>query len=151
MKIIKKIVLITMLLFPFIGKSCRQVTKMQNLLFKSNLIVKSKIVSHTDHYYQIKILDVYRDHQIGIKVGDYIKIKKEMNVESSADRVFLEHIENRLTGVAFLTKSERGWTVRDFPFFYDEKVTLRFDYEYCKINGTSAEVKTQLQEYFKEF
>lgn len=151
MRTLRNLLILIMVMFSTIGKADIVPTPMHHLFFKSDLIVKSKIVSHTEHYYKIKILDVYRDHQIGIKVGDYIKIKKEMNVETSVDRVLFGHIENRLTGVAFLRKSEQGWRIRDFPFFYDGKVSIRFDYEYCEIKGTAIQVKTQIQEYFKEF
>ncbi|NOQ72517.1 MAG: hypothetical protein GQ574_10975 [Crocinitomix sp.] len=151
MNILKKIVLIIIVLFPATGKAEIDPARMHELFFKCNLIVQARIVSHTDHDYKIKILDIYRDYQIGIKVGDFIKIKKEMNIESSVDRLSLKNIEDRLTGVAFLTKSEHGWSVRKFPFFYDGNVTFRTDYENCKITGNAAEMKTQIREYYKEF
>ncbi len=151
MEILKKLLLVIIILFPALGRTCQDPTKMHKLFFESNLIVEAKIVSHTDHYYKIKILDVYRDFQIGIKEGDYIKIKKEMNVETSTDKVHLKQIEDRLTGVAFLAKSEYGWRIREFHFFYKGIATIRFDYEFCEINGTSSVVKSQIQEYFKEF
>lgn len=122
---------------------------MHNFLFNTDLIAKAKIVSHTDYY--LKILDVYRDDQTGVKVGDTIKIMNEFNVIKSVKHVHRKAIEDRLTGVAFLGKSEERWGIGRFPLFIDERVTIRFDSEYCRINGNSTEVKTQIREYFKEF
>lgn len=151
MRILKIIILLFVILFQFAGKADVVGTPMHHLLFKSTLIAKAKIVNHTLHYYEIEISDIYQDNQSGIKEGDTIRIKKEMNVITSVDKVHRKNIEHRLTGVAFLGRSEQGWGIRQFPFFYDERVKIRFDYEYCRINGNSNEVKTQIQEYFKEF
>ncbi len=151
MNVLKHIILFVFLLSVNTAKSDVQATKMHRLFFGSSLIVKSKIVSHTDHSYKIQILDVFHDQGIGIRVGDFINIKKEMNVIISSEVVHRANIEQRLTGVAFLVKSEKGWHMIEFPFFYNDIVTLRFDYEYCQVEGTAAEIKSQIQEYFREF
>ena len=151
MKVFRYILFMALLFSINIAKCEVVPTKMHRLLFGSALIVKAKIVSHTDHDYKIQIIDIYRDRGIGIQVGNHIKIKKEMNVIRSSETVHREHIETRLTGVAFLVKSDRGWHVAEFSFFQNDNIILRFDYEYCRIKGTSAEIKAQIQEYFQEF
>ena len=151
MKVFRYTLFLVFLCAINVGKCEVVPTKMHRLLFGSALIVKAKIVSHTDHDYKIQIIEIYRDRGMGIKVGDHIKIKKEMNVISSSETVDRASIEARSTGVAFLVKSERGWHVLKFPFFQKNNVTLRFDYEYCRIHGTSAEIKAQVREYFQEF
>lgn len=151
LNILKYILLFVLFLSVNTAKSEVQATKMHRLFFGSSLIVKSKIVSHTDHSYKIQILDVFHDRGIGIRVGDFINIKKEMNVITSSETVHRSQIEARLTGVAFLVKSETGWHVMEFPFFRNDIVTLRFDYEYCQVEGTADEIKAQIQEYFREF
>ncbi|UTW66186.1 hypothetical protein KFE94_16275 [bacterium SCSIO 12643] len=151
LNVLKYILLFVLVLSVNTAKSEVQATKMHRLFFGSSLIVKSKIVSHTDHSYKIQILDVFHDRGIGIRVGDFINIKKEMNVITSSETVHRSQIEARLTGVAFLVKSETGWHVMEFPFFRNDIVTLRFDYEYCQVEGTADEIKAQIQEYFREF
>jgi hypothetical protein len=147
----KKLCVVILILFPFLGRADIAPTKMHVNMFKVNLIVKTKIVSHTDEYYSIKILDIYRDNEIGIKVGDFIRIKKDINVITSVDVVSVQTILDRLTGVAFLTKTEFGWRMSQFPIFYDDEVTLRFDTQMCKVKGSSESIKKQIREYFREF
>lgn len=125
--------------------------KMHKILFGCSVIAKSKIVSHTDHDYTIQIIDVFHDRQTGIKAGDFIKIKKEMNVEYSSETVGIQPILNKRSGVAFLFKSDKGWSVVKFPFLKENRVTIYFNPEYCHITGTSNEIKIQIKEYFKEF
>ncbi|NOQ72516.1 MAG: hypothetical protein GQ574_10970 [Crocinitomix sp.] len=151
MKHLKKLLFLIIILFPSLGKADEAPIQMHNFLFNTGLIAKAKIVSYTDHYYNLKILDVYRDDQTGAKVGDTIKIMNELNVIKSVQCVRRRTIEDGLTGVAFLGKSEERWGIGKFPLFLKERVTIRFGYEYCRISGNSAEIKTQIQEYFREF
>ncbi len=141
--------LIIIILFPVFGMADEAITQMHEFLFKCDLIAKAKIVSHTDHYYKIKIFDIFRNNKKGINEGDTIKIKKELNVITSVDRIRRKSIEDRLTCIAFLGKSEKGWGMRRFSPFQNERVTIRFGN--CRITGSSNEMKAQIQEYFKEF
>ena len=145
-----------LLLFVLLANSinviaCREAVNMHDLIFGSDLIVHTKIISHTDNYYSIKVLDIYRDNKIGIKIGDYIRIKRQFNVESSAEIVHRQNIIDKLTGIAYLVKSEQGWHVRAFPFFYNENISLKFDHSDCEVRGKAAKIKKDFQEYFNEF
>lgn len=146
-----KLFAIIIILIPLLGTACRKPVKMYERLFYSDLIVKTKIVNHTQSNYTLQIIDIYRDVKTGIKVGDYIKIKKQMNVETSADIVYNETIVNRKTGLAFLTKSEQDWRVNKFSTFTNEKATLRFDNHMCNVTETGENLKAQIKEYFNEF
>ncbi|MDG1333943.1 MAG: hypothetical protein P8P74_16520 [Crocinitomicaceae bacterium] len=124
--------------------------QMHEILFGNNLIVHVKITNHTDHNYTIRIEEIFRDHQIGIKLGDYIKIKKKFNIQTSSERVSSAMIASRASGVAFLVKTENGWYMRNFMIDNDEKM-CRLYFSGCEIKGSVAQMKTQFEEYFKEF
>lgn len=145
---------ITLLFYAYLIISVKADTvgyPMQTLLFGSTLIAEAKIVSHTNHNYQIKILDIYNNQKSSCIEGDLITFKKELNVIISDDIVHREDIENRLRGIAFLKKTTNGWRLLQFPFFKNGEATISFYQEYCRITGKPEEIKTQIGEYFKEF
>ena len=151
MKILISIIYGFLLFTANVAKAERVPVKMHRVLFGCSVIAKSKIVKHSDHSYTIQIVDVYYDRQTGIKAGDYIQIEKEMNVIYSSETVHRQNVLDRRTGVAFLYKSDKGWGVVEFPFFEENRVILNFYPESCRVQGTSDEIKAQIQEYFTEF
>ena len=151
MKNYNYILILSLFLFSFAANADQVPTAMHEIFFKSDLIVEAKIVNNTSHDYTILILDTYHNRQTGIKIGDYIKIKKEINVIKSSEAVHSQNILDRLTGVAFLSKSVSGWGVRKFSFFYDKRATILVNSRGCRVQGTSSELKAEIQNYFKEF
>lgn len=146
--------LLTLLFLTFLsfhGTSEVLPQKMHELFFQSDLIVEVKITHHTEHDYTLKVLDVLNKNTFGIQAGDFIKIKKEMNVVSSSETVRFQNIIDRQSGIAFLHKLEHAWSVHSITFFHDETATIRLYTEGCEVRGTSEELKSQIAEYFEEF
>lgn len=147
----KHLLFFLLIIFPFIGKSEVLPRKMHELFFESDLIAEVKTVNNSDHDYTLKILDVYTDNRFGIKAGDYIKIKKDMNIVSSSEVVHAQSIINRKSGIAFLNKFDNSWSMGSISFFHQKKASIRFHVEGCEIEGSSSELKSQIREYFNEF
>lgn len=146
--------LLTLLFLTFLsfhGTSEVLPQKMHELFFQSDLIVEVKITHHTEHDYTLKVLDVLNKNTFGIQAGDFIKIKKEMNVVSSSETVRFQNIIDRQSGIAFLHKLEHAWSVYSIAFFHDETASIRLYTEGCEVHGTSEELKSQIAEYFEEF
>ena len=123
---------------------------MHEFILESDLIVKAKITAHTDHYFRIKVEDVFNDKQYGIQKGDYLKINEEFHTSVS---MYIGHAENKETGIFFLGKSNRGWGLKHgvVAFIKNNQAKVEFSEEGCALTLPPNEWKRQLKVYFQEF
>ena len=149
---IKKTLLFLFILSAFVkANACRVPYKLNQLFFKTDLIVKAKIVSHTKQYYRIVVLDVYNDKNSGIKEGDYILVWNDFN--TSATDFHIQNAIEKKTILAFLTNYENKWYLQfgNFSFFINGMAEIGSPTEGFSTQGNSSSLKKSIQNYYQEF
>ncbi len=151
LKVMKKWAVLLLLVWGTIVNAETQPYQIHELFFGSNLIVHVKITNHTDNNYTIRIQEIFRDYEIGIEKGEFIKLKKDFHVITSTEKVSSKTIADRKSGLAFLMKTESGWHMREFYVDQSENNLIRMHINGCEIKGTKSNIKYQVSEYFHEF
>lgn len=145
------LLLIFALYYSFLVRADEQPYTMHELFFNCNIIAHVKITNHTDHNYTIRLDDIFYDRGIGLNKRDYIKIKKDFNVETSTEEVSSKQIADRAQGIAFLIKTDKGWYMKEFYMDQGEDKVCYLYLKGSRIAGTVAEIKQQVIAYFNEF
>jgi TonB family protein len=76
-------------------------------LYESSLVVDANLIRHNSEYFWVRVNEVIRDSNFGIKEGDYLRI---LNVHSG-DCGFLFNIGNYKRGRFYLQKKPGSWSL----------------------------------------